>query len=93
MKIEDVLALSKDAKVLIMVGLDAGTKETFDVTLVRGDRSRGWRPEYLEWLKALNLEVKSISVCGEDTSGNKELLCIFCHPIKVMPKAAEEGET
>ena len=92
MKIEDVLAVSKDANLLIVVGLDAGTKETFNVTLVRGDSSRGWRPEYREWLKALNLEVKSISACGEDTSGNKDLLCIFCHPIKVMPKKAEEGE-
>ena len=86
MKIEDVLTLSKDSNVLIMVGLDVGTKETFDVTLGRGERSSTWRPEYLEWLKALNLEVKSISVCGEDTLGNKDLLCIWCHPIKVTPK-------
>lgn len=90
MKIEDILALSKDVKVLIMVGLDAGTTETFDVTLVRGDRSIAWRPEYFEWIKALNLEVKSISVCGEDTCGNEDLLCVFCHPIKVMSKALKE---
>lgn len=90
MKIEDILALSKDTKVLITVGLDAGTKETFDVTLVRGDRSREWRPEYFEWLKALNLEVKDIRVCGEDTYGNKDLLCVFCHPIKVMSKTPKE---
>lgn len=90
MRIEDILALSKNAKVLITVELDAGTNETFDVTLARGDRSREWRPEYFEWLKALNLEVKDISVCSEDAYGNKDLLCIFCHPIKVMSKVPKE---
>ena len=90
MRIEDILALSKNTKVLITVGLDAGTNETFDVTLARGERSREWRPEYFEWLKALNLEVKDISVCREDTCGNKDLLCIFCHPIKVMSKAPKK---
>ena len=90
MRIEDILALSKNTKVLITVGLDAGTNETFDVTLARGERSREWRPEYFEWLKALNLEVRDISVCREDTCGNKDLLCIFCHPIKVMSKAPKK---
>lgn len=90
MKIEDILALSKNTKVLITVGLDAGTKETFDVTLARGERSREWRPEYFEWLKALNLEVKDISICREDIYGNKDLLHICCYPIKVMPKTPKE---
>ena len=90
MRIEDILALSKNTKVLITVGLDAGTKETFDVTLVSGIRSRELRPECVEWLKALNLEVKDISVCREDTCGNKDLLCIVCHQIKVMSKTPKE---
>ena len=90
MKIEDILALSKNAKVMITVELDAGTNETFDVTLARGDRIRDLRPEYFEWLKALNLEVKDISVCREDTYGNKDLLYVCCHPIKVMSKPPKE---
>ena len=83
MKLDELLSVAPHSKLLIMVGLDAGTKETFDVTIVRGDRNGGWRPEFREWLSALNLEVDRVGACSEDADGNKDLLCVFCKPIKI----------
>lgn len=71
----------------ICAPLDAGTGENFTVEIARGDRnnmtSPGWRNEYKEWLEALNLEIDHVGACKEDVNGNKDLLCIFCKPIKV----------
>ena len=84
MKLTEVLNyVNNGTKLLITVALDAGTKESFAVEIMRGNRAGGWRKEYLDWLEALNLEVKSLSACAEDTAGNKDMLCIRCIPIRV----------
>lgn len=84
MTIKDVFEYTfSQQKFLIILPLDVGTKETFPVEICRGERRTGWSEEYYQWLDALNLEVDSLSVCGEDVCGNKDMLCVRCKPIKV----------
>lgn len=85
MKLKDIIPLVKMEKLAIFMEIDCGTKESFTVEIQRGNRLGGCRPEYLEWLEKLDLDVKSISFCEEDTSGNRHMLCIHCDKIKYIP--------
>lgn len=75
---------------LVFVELDAGTKQNFTVTIMRGQRFGDLSQEFSEWLEALNLEVDHISACKEDVNGNKDMLSIFCKPIKVTTQEVEK---
>ena len=72
---------------LIYVKLDVGTKESYEVEIMRGCRNNintpGWTKDYKDWLEAMNLEVETVSSCKQDTCGNKDLLCIKCKTIKI----------
>ena len=72
---------------LVYVKLDVGTKESYEVEIMRGCRNNintpGWTEDYKDWLEAMNLEVKTVSSCKQDTCGNKDLLCISCKTIKI----------
>ena len=85
MKLKDIIPLVKMERLAIFMEIDCGTKESFTVEIQRGNRLGGCRPEYLEWLEKLDLDVKSISFCEEDTSGNRHMLCIHCGKIKYIP--------
>lgn len=83
--------------ILVYAELDVGTNDSFMVEIMRGWRNEidtpGWRDEYKEWLSALNLEVDTVSACKQDTSGNKDMLCIKCKPIKLLTiRGNENGE-
>ena len=86
MKLKDIIPLVKMENLAIFCKLDAGLKENFSVEIQRGGRLMTVRPEYIEWLEKLDLDVESISYCNEDTVGNKNMLCIHCGPIKVKGK-------
>lgn len=89
MKLNDIIPLVKMEKLAIFAEIDCGTKESFTVEIQRGNRLQGCRPEYLEWLNKLDLDVKSISFCEEDVCGNKHMLCIHCDKIKYSPKGGK----
>ncbi len=86
MKLSELLDVAPHANLLVMADLDAGTTEKFDVTIMRGSRNEAWNPEFIDWLIALDLQVDRIDVCGKDTAGNKDMLCVFCKPIQVVRK-------
>lgn len=75
--------ISPYAHLLITTKIDVGTEEMFDIEVIRGPRKQGMRQQYLDWLFALDLEVESIDACGEDTCGNKNLICVHCKPVKL----------
>ena len=79
-------SISPFTKILIMTKLETGTAESFDIEITRGGRAGGCRKEYYDWLFSLGLEVECLTVCAQDASGNKELLCIHCKPIKLKGK-------
>ena len=85
MKLIDIIPLVKNEKLAIFMDIDCGATESFTVEVQRGNRLVSCRPEYLEWLEKLNLDVKSISYCEEDTLGNKNMLCIHCEKITYIP--------
>ncbi len=72
----------QDCKIAVFTTLDVGTRENHHIEIMRGDRPRGWRPEYIEWLRALDLEVRSVGI-GVDQEGTKDTICFHCEPIKV----------
>lgn len=83
MKLTEIIPLVKDEKLAIFVDLDCGAKESFTVEIQRGNRLSIARPEYIEWLEKMKLDVRSISYCSKDTSGNENMLCLHCNPIKI----------
>lgn len=83
MKLKDIIPLVKQETLAIFVKIDCGAKESFDVEIQRGNRLISVRPEYLEWLEKMDLEVESITFCKEDTCGNKNMLCLHCGTIKI----------
>ena len=85
MKLNDLIPLVANEKLAIFVDIDCGTAESFTVEIQRGNRLISCRPEYMEWLTELNLDVRSISYCEEDTLGNKNMLCLHCDKIKYNP--------
>lgn len=84
-KLSDLIdaGIIQNTKTALFLPLDVGAKVTFTVEVFRGERLGKVRPEFIEWLKALDLEIDSIGVTGKDTCGNTDLLCIHCKPIKI----------
>lgn len=80
---EQLIPFIRQEKIAVFAKLDCGTSESFDVEIMRGQRLENCRKEYLDWLLKLNLKVRSISYCNKDTSGNENMICVFCEPIKV----------
>ena len=85
MKLMELLdsGILQDCKIAVFTRLDTGTAESFTIEIMRGDRPRGWRNEYTEWLRSLDLEVRSVGI-GVDNKGEKDTICFHCEPIKLM---------
>ena len=71
-------------KLIIRLPLNVFTEETFEVEIMRDQRYGSWRSEYEEWLRKLDLEVKTI-FAGD--SGN---LLITCKPEILVPACVRD---
>ena len=85
MKAIEVLELiEREGDIAVHVPIDAGVGELFGVEVLRTSGKENIRPEFLEWLKALDLEVRKISA-GDDE------IRIDCKPKKFEGTAEESG--
>lgn len=86
MKLDKLLPLIKDEYICIRVPLKCGTSQTFDVDIVKGERLCDWSPEYVESLKTLNLDVRSIN-CSQAE------ICLCCASMKLSVDPAQKDNT
>lgn len=86
MKLDELIPLIEDEYTCITVPLESGSSQTFDVNIVKGARLRDCSPEYVEWLKTLNLDVRSISY------GEVEI-CLCCASMKLSVDSAQKDNT
>ena len=76
--------LTNGQKLLVILPIDAGTEETFNVEIMRDQRFGSWRTEYGDWLEELDLDIDNI-FAGD--SGN---LMLTCKPKMLMPNPGME---
>ena len=85
MKLTDFLEFVSPEQVLTLKApLVVGVTTNFNVVLVGEVAMTEWPPEFWEWLKALDLEVESITAIRKSASyDHKPLISILCEPIKI----------
>lgn len=85
MKAIDILEfIEREGNIAVHVPIDAGVGELFGVEVLRISGKKNIRPECMEWLKALNLEVWKISADDDE-------IRIDCKPKKFEDTAEESG--
>ena len=85
MKAIDILEfIEREGDIAVHVPIDAGVGELFGVEVLRTSGKENIRPEFLEWLKALDLEVWKISADDDE-------IRIDCKPKKFEGTAEESG--
>lgn len=86
MKLMELLdsGIFNDCKIAVFAPIDTGTAESFVIEIMRGGRPRGWRPEYIDWLRSLDLKVRTVGAGGVDETGkNHDVICFHCEPIEL----------